>query len=65
MRRRLAPFAMPTLVQLCRQSADIPQMSSPHERHIRKQRQKIKKEHDTRFLEVEEHPLMEGEVYED
>jgi hypothetical protein len=39
-------------------------MSSPHERHMREQRQKVKKEHDTRFLEVEEHPLMDGDIYE-
>jgi hypothetical protein len=39
-------------------------MSSPNEKQIREQRQKITKEHDTRFLEVEEHTPTEGDTYE-
>jgi hypothetical protein len=31
---------------------------------MREQRQKVKKEHDTKFVEVEEHPLMDGDIYE-
>jgi hypothetical protein len=32
---------------------------------MKEQRQKVKREHDTKFLEVEEHPLMNGDIYED
>jgi hypothetical protein len=34
-------------------------------REMKEQRQKVKKEHDTRYPEVEEHPLTNGHVYED
>jgi hypothetical protein len=30
-------------------------MSSPQERHMKEQRQKVNREHDTRFPKVEEH----------
>jgi hypothetical protein len=36
-----------------------------HKIELREQMQKVKKEHDTRFLDVEEHPLMDGDIYED
>jgi hypothetical protein len=32
---------------------------------MREQRQKVKREHDTRFLKGEEHLQMDGDVYED
>jgi hypothetical protein len=32
---------------------------------MRKQRQKIRRERDTKSPEVEEHPAMEGDIYED
>jgi hypothetical protein len=32
---------------------------------MREQRQKVKKEHDIRFPNVEEHPLANGDIYED
>jgi len=31
---------------------------------MREQRQKVKKEHDTRFPKVEKHPLMDEDIYE-
>jgi hypothetical protein len=40
-------------------------MTSPQERQLREQRQKVKKEHDTMFLEGEEHLQMDGDIYED
>jgi hypothetical protein len=40
-------------------------MTSPQERQLREQRQKVKKEHDTRFLEGEKHLQMDGDIYED
>jgi hypothetical protein len=39
-------------------------MSFPHENHIKEQKQKIKKEHDARFLEVEEPPPTKGDIYD-
>jgi hypothetical protein len=41
MRRRMAPFIVPTLVQVGRQSAKVPHMSFPYERQMREQRQKV------------------------
>jgi hypothetical protein len=32
---------------------------------MREQRQKVKKEHDTKFLKVEEYPPTNGNIYED
>ncbi len=40
MRRRVPPSIVPTLVQAGRQSAKVPQMSSPYERQMREQMQK-------------------------
>jgi hypothetical protein len=40
-------------------------MTSPQENQLREQRQKIKKEHDTRFLEGEKHLHLDGDIYED
>jgi len=40
-------------------------MRSPQERQLREQRQEVKKEHDTRFLETEEHLHFDGDIYED
>jgi hypothetical protein len=65
MKGKMAPSTMPTLVQASRQNVDTPWMSSPQERQMRKQRQKIKRESDTMFPKVEEHPLTEGNIYQD
>jgi hypothetical protein len=40
-------------------------MTFPLESHLREQSQKVKREHDTRFLEGEEHLHFDGDVYED
>jgi hypothetical protein len=40
-------------------------MSSSHEKQMREQRQKVKREHDTRFIKAEEHSPMDGDIYED
>ncbi len=40
-------------------------MTSPQKKHMREQRQKVKREHYTRFLKGEEHLQMDGDVYED
>jgi hypothetical protein len=32
---------------------------------MREQREKVKREHDIRFLEAKEHPLTDGDIYED
>ncbi len=40
-------------------------MSSPHEKQMREYKQKVKWEHDTRFVKVEEHSPMDGDIYED
>jgi hypothetical protein len=53
---KVAPFIMPTLVLASRQSARVPQMSSPQEKHMKEQKQSVKREHDTKILKVEEHP---------
>jgi hypothetical protein len=39
-------------------------MSFPQERQMREESQKIKKEHDTMFPEIEEHPPTDGDIYE-
>jgi hypothetical protein len=59
MKGRVAPSVVPTLVQASRQSVKIPQ-----ERHMRKKRQKVKREHDTKYPKVEEHPPTNGDIYE-
>jgi len=65
MRGRMAPFVVPTLIQVGRHSANTPQMSGPQERHMKEQRQKIKRESDTMSPKVEEQLLMEGDIYGD
>jgi hypothetical protein len=40
-------------------------MSIAQEIQMRGKSQKIKKGHDTMFLKVEEHPPMDGDIYED
>ncbi len=65
MRRTITPYAVPTLVERGRQSANIPQMSPPYERQMREQKKNIKKEHDTKSPKVEENPPMEGDIYGD
>jgi len=32
---------------------------------MREKKQKVKREHDTKFPEVEEHPSTDGDIYED
>jgi hypothetical protein len=32
---------------------------------MKEENQKIKKDHDTKSPEVEEHPLIDGDIYED
>jgi hypothetical protein len=61
-RGRVAPYAMPTLVQampivlhVARQTIEVPQMTSPQEKHFRERKQNVKREHDTTFPEGEEH----------
>ncbi len=38
-------------------------MTFPHEGQLREQRQKMKKEHDTRFPDSEDHLHFDGDVY--
>jgi hypothetical protein len=40
-------------------------MTSPQEKQLRGQNQGVKKEHDIRFLEGQEHLYFEGDVCED
>jgi hypothetical protein len=40
-------------------------MTSSHERQMKEHNQEVKKEHDTRFSEVEEHLHLYVNVYED
>jgi hypothetical protein len=40
-------------------------MSSPQEKQMREQMQKVNREHDSRFPKVEEHLWMDGDIYED
>ncbi len=40
-------------------------MTSPQERQLKEQSHEVKKEHDTRFLEGEEHLHFDGNVDED
>jgi hypothetical protein len=63
MRGRRAPFVVPTLVSTSRQSVEVPQMSCPQERQMKEQKQKVKIEHNTKILEVEE-PQTNGDIYE-
>ncbi len=65
MKGRMAPYVMPTLVHVGRQSVKRWQTSFPQDRQMREQEQKVKREHDTKSPEVEEHPLMDGNMYED
>jgi hypothetical protein len=44
---------------------EVTHMTFPLESHLREQSQKVKREHDTRFLEGEEHLHFDGDVYED
>ncbi len=71
MKGRVAPFTlstlvhvMPPMVQVARQIIEVPQMTSPQERQLKEYKQKVKKEHDTRFLKGEEHLHMDGDIYE-
>jgi hypothetical protein len=38
-------------------------MSSPQERQMREQRQKVKRKHDTKIPKVEENPQIDGDTY--
>jgi hypothetical protein len=40
-------------------------MTSPEERQLKELSHKVKKEHDIRFIEGEEHPHFDANVYED
>ncbi len=67
----MAPFVMlivvhvvSIMVQTARKTIEIPQMTSPQEGKLREQRQKVKREHDTRFPKGEEHLDFDGNVYE-
>ncbi len=40
-------------------------MTSIHEKQLKEQNQEVKNEHDTRFIEGEEHLHFDGNVYED
>jgi hypothetical protein len=40
-------------------------MSSPPKIYLKEQRQRVKREHDTKILEVEEYPTIDGDIYED
>jgi hypothetical protein len=40
-------------------------MSSPQDIQMKGAKAKGQKEHDTKFLEVEEHPSTNGDIYED
>ncbi len=53
------------MVQKARQTSKVPHMTSPHERQLKEQIQKVKKDHDIRFLEGEEHLHLDGNIYED
>ncbi len=53
------------MLQVVRQTVEVPHMTSPQKKHMREQRQKVKREHYTRFLKGEEHLQMDGDVYED
>ncbi len=44
---------------------EVPQMTFPQEKQLREQRQEVKREHDIRFPEGEEHFHIDGDVYED
>ncbi len=44
---------------------EVPHMACPQEKQLKQQRQEVKEEHDTRFLEGEEHLHFDGNVYED
>ncbi len=44
---------------------EVLKMTSPQERQMREQRQKIKREYDTRFLEGGEHMHFDGDIHED
>jgi hypothetical protein len=40
-------------------------MTSSQEGQLREQKQKVKKEHDTRFPNGDEHLHLDGDIYED
>ncbi len=65
MRGKLEPFEMPIVVHATKHIVEIPQMTFPHERQLKEQRHEVKKEHDTRFQEGEEHLHFDGDLYED
>ncbi len=51
--------------QLKEQRQKIPQMTLPQEGQLTKKSQGVKREHDIRFLEGEEHLHFEGDICED
>ncbi len=83
MKDKMKPSAMSTMVQIAKQTIEIPHMTTPHEtqlkeqrqevpymtslqkRQLREYRQEVKEEHETRFLEGEEHLHFDGNIYED
>ncbi len=65
MKGRVAPSIMPTMVQVAKQITKVPQMTSPQKKELKKQRQKVKREHDARFLEGEKHLHLDEDIYED
>ncbi len=72
MKGKVEPFVvpivvqvMPIVVQVGKHTIEVPQITSPHERQLKEQRQEVKKEHDTRFPKGEEHLHFDGDVYED
>ncbi len=56
MRGKVAPSIMLALLLTCKQSVEVPHMSSPQDKQMREYKQKVKREHDTKIIEVEEHP---------
>jgi hypothetical protein len=68
----MAPSIVPTLVQVVlivvqviKQTTKVPQMTSPQEKQLKEQKQKVKNEYDTMFLEGEEQLHLDRDVYED
>ncbi len=58
-------WGMLIVVQVAKQTTKVPQLTFPQEKQLREQKQEIKREHDTRFPEGEEHMYFDGDVYED
>jgi hypothetical protein len=47
------------------QRQEVPQMISPQDKQLKEQSQEVKKEHDTRIPEGEEHLYFDDNMYED